>query len=140
MKILFDTNILLDIFLMRDELYKSSSLLVDYVVKGKMEGWLSGISVTTIYYLISKALTRKEAEKHIGSLFEIFHICSVNRVILEESLKSNFKDYEDAVQYQSALNSGLDGILTRNKRDFKKSTLPVYDPPELIKALKVLRE
>lgn len=138
MKILFDTNILLDVFLEREDLYKTSAILLDHAVKGKIEGWLSGITITTAYYLISKALSRKKAEKHIGSLFEIFQIYNVNRLILEEALKSGFKNYEDAVQYQSALNSGLDGILTRNKKDYKKSELPVYSPNELLKTLETL--
>lgn len=139
MKILFDTNILLDVFLKRKKLYKTSAILLDYAVKGKIEGWLSGISVTTSYYLVSKTLSRQEAEKHIGSLFEIFHLCSVNQVVLEEALNSGFKDYEEAVQYQSALQAGLDGILTRNKKDYRKSDLPVYTPNELLKALETLK-
>lgn len=116
-------------------LYKTSALLLDYSVKGKIEGWISVITVTTTYYLISKALNRKRADKHISSLYEIFHICNIHRVTLEEALKSGFKDFEDAVQYQSAIHAGLDGILTRNKKDYKKSEIPIFTPTELLKAL-----
>lgn len=139
MKILFDTNILLDVFLEREGLYEGSVILLDYVVKGKIEGWLSGVTITTAYYLLSKALSRKDAENYTATLFEIFQICNVNRLVLVEALKSGFKDYEDAVQYQSALHSGLNGILTRNKKDFKKSNMPVYTPNELLKAIENLK-
>jgi|SRR5690625_2795708 len=138
MKILFDTNILLDVFLKRNGLYKESVVALDYAVKGTVEGWISGATVTTTYYLVNKSLDRKEAERHIRSLFEIFHICNLNRVVLEEALKDGFRDYEDGVQYQSAIQSGLHSILTRNKRDFKKSNLPIYSPGELINILSTL--
>lgn len=135
MKILFDTNVILDVFLERDPFFKNSAQLMGLAEQSKIEGWISGITVTTIHYLISKELSQKKAIKHIKNLLSIFHVCNVNRVVLEDALTIDFKDYKDAVMYQSAEHSGVNGIVTRNKKDFKKSALPVYNPKELLNAI-----
>ena len=138
MKILFDTNILLDVFLFRDPFYKNSAFLLGLAEQGKVEGWLCGTTVTTLYYLTSKALSRKTAKEHLNSLLKIFHVANINRTVLEKALESDFKDYEDAVLYQSALQANLNGIITRNKKDFTKSELPCYTPAQFLKILETL--
>lgn len=137
MNILFDTNILLDVFLERQPFFEYSAYLIDLAEKREIEGWLGATTVTTIYYLLSKEMGKKAADEVTQSLFSIFDVTSVNRAVLETALEIGFSDFEDAVLYQSACQSNLDGILTRNKKDFKKSELPVYTPQELIAALKV---
>jgi predicted nucleic acid-binding protein len=136
MNILFDTNILLDVFLKRQPFFEHSAYLIDLAEKSVIKGWLGATTVTTIYYLLSKELGKKEADSITKSLFKIFDITTVNRAVLERALEMGFPDFEDAVLYQSANHSNLDGILTRNKKDFKKSELPVYTPKELIAVLK----
>ncbi|MEX0906658.1 MAG: PIN domain-containing protein [Balneolaceae bacterium] len=139
MKILFDTNVLLDVFLLRDPFYEASAQITGFAEQSKIEGWICSTTVTTIYYLLAKTLSRTRAEKHLKDLFKIFHVSIVNRVVLEDALSDGFKDYEDAVLHQSALHAGLDGIVTRNKKDFKKSDLPVYSPEGLLNMLDVLK-
>lgn len=106
--------------------------------QNRIEGWVGGTTVTTIHYLLEKALSRSEAQTHLKNLLKIFHVSSVNRVVLEEALISGFRDYEDAVLYQSAIHTNLEGILTRNQKDFQKSSLPVYSPTEFLNALDIL--
>lgn len=138
MKVLFDTNILLDVFLEREPFYGASVTCLSLAEKDIIEGWLSGTTVTTLYYLLQKQLSRKSADKHLKNLLKIFHVAPVNRAILEDAMESNFKDYEDSVLHQSAKHSRLDAILTRNQKDFKSSTLPVYTPQELLNSLDAL--
>ncbi len=135
MKILFDTNVILDVFLQRKPFFDDSSKVLGFAEQDKIEGWICGTTVTTIHYLLAKALTREEAEEHLQELLKIFHVSSVNRAVLENALNSSFKDYEDAVLYHSALHANLESILTRNQKDFKKSNLPVYSPNEFLKAI-----
>lgn len=135
MKILFDTNVILDVFLEREPFFEASSQVLGFAEQDIIEGWICGTTVTTIHYLLAKALTRHEAEEHLNDLLKIFHVTSVNRVVLEDALTSNFKDYEDAVLYHSALHANLEAILTRNQKDFQESNLPVYSPTEFLKAM-----
>ncbi|MEX0723123.1 MAG: PIN domain-containing protein [Gracilimonas sp.] len=135
MNILFDTNILLDIFLKREPHFKSSAFLIDLAEKRNISGWLGATTVTTLYYLLSKELNKSKADNLTQSLFKIFDVSPINRTVLETVFEAGFTDYEDGVLHQSALHSNLDGILTRNKKDFKKSKLPVYTPQELIAIL-----
>jgi|AntRauTorckE6833_2_1112554.scaffolds.fasta_scaffold00200_11 predicted nucleic acid-binding protein len=135
MNILFDTNILLDTLLKREPHFKSSVFLIDLAEKRNISGWLGATTVTTLYYLLSRELNKSQADNLTQSLFKIFDVSPVNRTVLETAFEAGFIDYEDGVLHQSALHSNLDGILTRNKKDFKKSKLPVYTPQELIAIL-----
>lgn len=135
MNILFDANILLDVFLERHPFFEHSASLVDLAEKRVITGWLGATTVATIYYLLSRELSEKKAEIITQSLFKIFNVCSVNRTVLETAFEIDFPDYEDAVLHQSAFHSNLEGILTRNGNDFRKSKLPVYNPKELLATL-----
>ncbi|WP_340105187.1 PIN domain-containing protein [Rhodohalobacter sp. 8-1] len=138
MKVLFDANILLDVFLKRDPFFETSSKLVALAEWGKIEGWLCGSIVTAIHYLLSKSLNRERAGNHVGDILQIFHIATITRAVLEGARESGFTDYEDAVIHQSAVQANLDLILTRNQKDFKKSELPVYSPDELLNLMDLL--
>ena len=118
--------------------FEASSQVLALAERHKIEGWICGTTVTTVYYLLAKALSRKKAEKHIKELFKIFHVSNINRAVLEDALESKFSDYEDAVIYQSAVHAKLEAILTRNQVDFKKSSLPVYSPSEFLVAMDIL--
>lgn len=138
MNILVDTNVLLDVFLERDPFFETSSQIVGLVEQGEIEGWICGTTVTTIFYLLAKALSRVQAENNIRKLLKIFHVSNINRVVLEDALTSGFKDYEDGVLYQSAVHANLEAIVTRNTKDFKESDLPVYSPAEFLNATDIL--
>lgn len=138
MKVLFDTNVLLDVFLERTPFFEASSQIVGLAEQGKIDGWICGTTVTTIFYLLAKALSREKAKKNVKKLLKIFHISNINRVVLEEALDSDFKDYEDGVLYQSAVHANLEAIITRNQKDFQGSSLPVYSPAEFLNAMDIL--
>lgn len=132
MNILFDTNIILDVLLRREPYFKPSSALVAKVEQQYVTGWLGATTITTIYYLVEKEIDRNTANLAIKRLLSIYNISSVSRLVLEEAADLLFDDYEDAVLYQSAIHANLDGIVSRNKKDFVKAKLPVYSPEELI--------
>ena len=135
MKILFDTNVVLDVMLLRKPFFRASTFLLAEVERKKIDGYLCPTTVNTIYYLVSKALGNKQAKNQIKNLLQIFKVSLVEKITLELSLQSKFKDYEDSVLHESALREGLDGIVTRNSKDFLFSKLNVYDPEELLKII-----
>ena len=131
MKVLFDTNIILDVLLNRAEFVDLSAKLVGAVENKEVEGFLCATTITTLDYLLTKAKNREKARIEIGKLLSLFQIASVNTVVLGLAVHSDFKDFEDAVQYYSGECIAMNGLVTRNPKDFKQALLPVYTPQEL---------
>ncbi|MCB2262901.1 MAG: PIN domain-containing protein [Candidatus Thiosymbion ectosymbiont of Robbea hypermnestra] len=139
MKILFDTNIILDVMLDRKPFSDSAAKLVSKIEKQELKGFLGATTVTTIFYLAAKVAGRKKAKEEIGKLLSIFEIAPVNRTVLAEAVELQFDDYEDAVLHEAAKQAGLQGIVTRDTKDFQSSTLPVYSPEELKMFLSMIK-
>lgn len=136
MKILFDTNVILDVMLLRKRFFESSALILAEVERKNIEGYVCSTTITTIHYLVEKSKGRKEALTQIKNLLKIFQVAQVDKSCLESALSSKIKDYEDAVLEESASRERVDGIVTRNEKDFKQSKLAIYNPEELVKLLK----
>lgn len=139
MKVLFDTNVILDVLLDRESFVNHATYLLSRVERSEMTGFVCATTITTIHYLTTKALGVNAAMHHINSLLSLFVIAPVNRLVLESALKLKFNDFEDAVLHESALHAGARYIVTRNCVDFKKSQLPVFEPQELINTLESLK-
>lgn len=135
MKILFDTNIILDVLLDREPFSDLALKLVSKAEKKEIKGYLGATTVTTIYFLASKVAGKKKADLEISKLLSIFQIAPVNKSVLTEAIKSKFSDFEDAVLHEAAKQSRVQGIVTRNPKDFKNATLSIFNPEELYKML-----
>lgn len=131
MKILFDTNVVLDLLLDREPFSDTAARLFSRVDEGDLSGFISATTVTTVHYLARKTVGDRRARREIGNLMDLFDVAPVNLTVLEGALESKFTDFEDAVMYHAALNVNADGIVTRNAGDFKRATIPVYAPEEL---------
>ena len=136
MIVLFDTNVILDVILDRQPFSESASILLSKVEKGEIIGRICATTITTIYYLVNKAFNRKKADQCIDLLLNLLEVASVNRVVIETARALEFKDFEDAVVYASALHSGCNCIVTRNHKDFSASEIPVFSSEELLQMLK----
>ena len=133
MRVLFDTNVVLDVLLDREPFVEASTQLFSKVENGELIGAICATTVTTIHYLTSKVLDRKQAIDNVQRLLRLFDVASVSRLVLQSALNANFSDFEDAVVYASAQHANVDAIVTRNTQDFTKTTLPIYTPHELLK-------
>lgn len=131
MRILFDTNIILDVLLNRKEFVETSANLVGMVENNNLDGYLCATTITTLAYLISKAINKKQAKIEIQKLLTLFKISDVNSTVLKLSINSEFADFEDAVQYYSGETCDVEGLVTRNTKDYKNTDLPIYTPDEL---------
>ncbi len=138
MKIMFDTNVILDVLLDRAPFASEASLLFAAIETGKLQGFISATTVTTIFYLATKVLGQASAKKAVNQLLQMFEVAAVNRTVLEQAVGSGFSDFEDAVLYQSGFHTGVMGIVTRDVKGFKKAQLPIYTPEELLKSLSVI--
>lgn len=131
-KYFLDTNILLDFIGNRKPFGRFALKVMMASVQGKWELWTSDNSITTTYYIIEKEIGAKHAKEKIDRLLDYLLIQPVHKSQLKMALSSPFNDFEDGVQHYCALSiPGISGIITRNKKDFKKSQLAIYSPEEL---------
>jgi len=134
-KVLFDTNVVLDVLLERPPHAGIALRLLSMVDSGRITGFLCAASVTTIYYLDGKAVGDRAAREHVRGLLARFEIAPVDHTALAQALETDSSDYEDAVLQEAARLAGADAIVTRNPKDFGKASLPVLDPSELLSAV-----
>lgn len=132
MRVLFDTNVILDVMLDRMPFSEPAGELLTYVEKGDISGFICATTVTTIHYLATKTLGSQPARNHIKTLMKLFDIAPVDRDVIKTALSSKFTDFEDAVVYHAARQVGTDAIITRDAKGFKASEIPVYPPAEML--------
>lgn len=135
MRVLFDTNVVLDHLLGREPFVDAAEQLLSLVDSGRIDGVICSTTATTIHYLASKAVGAPAAMEYLRRLLAIFDVACVDRGVLLGALEVGFSDFEDAVLHEAACSIGAAAIVTRNGKDFAKSTLPVFDPTELLAAV-----
>ena len=141
MKILFDTNVVLDVLQQRRPHFIFSAPLMNRVEQGTVTGLLCATTVTTIAYLTEQYLVKEKRKNRtearagttslLNMLLKIFDIAPVTRAVIDRAANSAFEDFEDGVLHESAVAAGVDGIVTRNQKDYGKSTVAIYSPQEL---------
>lgn len=129
MKIIFDTNVVLDLLLDRESFADDAAALFSLVENRNVNGCLCATTITTIFYLVTKAKGYEPAKDALRSLLLLFEIATVNGEILGRALNGAFRDYEDAVIYEAAKNAGVDMLITRNETDFQVKDIAVNNPP-----------
>ena len=134
MKNLFlDTNIIVDTLADRQPFSKAGAKLFDYAENGKIKLFISALSYANIYYIIRKTCSHKEMLMTLKDLETLIETIDVTKQIISKSLHSDFKDFEDSIQYYTALsNKKINAIVTRNGKDFKKSDLAILTPEEAL--------
>lgn len=129
MKIVIDTNVILDVYLNREPFAADSAELLRLCEKGRVKGSITANTVTDIYYILGKQLRDKNKLKALLSrLFEIVSITDVTGADIRRALELPVDDYEDAVVVQCATRTKSQYIITRNEGDFVSSSIPVLSP------------
>ncbi len=132
MKVLFDTNVILDLLLDREPFSTIAAQLLSHAEAGEMTGYVCATTLTTIHYLATKTLGSEKTREELRELLAFLEVAPVNRSVLESALQSKLTDFEDAVLCESGRQIGVDAIATRNARDFTKAGLPVHTPEEVL--------
>jgi predicted nucleic acid-binding protein len=136
MKLFWDTNIMFDFLGERDPFYISAAKIATLADKREVTVVASALSYATISYLLAKYESIEKIKDKLRKFNVISEICELDEVIIEKGLNSNFLDFEDSLQYYSALRTECDIIITRNGKDFKKSQIPIMTPDEFLKSIK----
>lgn len=134
MTIFLDTNIVLDVLLKRELFYEDSLSVLNLCQSGKHKGWLNIISIANIFYIGSKVTSKKQAKEVIETLVSYLYINGGNTETVKNALKSEFNDFEDALQNFSAEEQGqIQAIISRNTKDYNNNSLPVFSPTEFLR-------
>ncbi|MCB0745598.1 MAG: PIN domain-containing protein [Ignavibacteriae bacterium] len=135
--IFIDSDIILDLLAKREPHYIFAAKLFTLIDQRKFIGFTSPIVFANLHYLLKKNNSNSFALKSLRKLKTLINILPVDERVIEQALNSNFTDFEDAIQYFTAVNNGITTLLTRNKVDFKKSKIPVATAEEFLISIKV---
>ena len=131
-KVLIDLNIIIDFLNKRDD-HEAALAVYDKCVKKEIKGFVSSHEITTLSYFLEKEkYERVKRNKIISNILDNLSVLTAHEEILRKSLISEIEDYEDAVIDELALNEGIDYIVTRNLKDFKKSRNRIYTAREIL--------
>jgi predicted nucleic acid-binding protein len=135
-RVFVDTNILVDLIADRKPFSNFAIIIFSLAERDKLELFTSSHSIATTHYLLKKYIDEIQLREVLINLSELIQIEGIHQETINTALRSNHKDFEDALQITcaSAIDK-LDCIVTRNIKDFKNSRIPVFEPDELIKLL-----
>ena len=132
MRILIDTNVLLDVLARREPFYASAAQIWSLAERGEIRAVVSAISFNNVYYVLRRAEGRVKAEKAMRLIRDVFESVPPDGQIINQAIDSGMDDFEDAVQFHSATRAKAAYLVTRNPAHFPKSDLPVLTPEEFL--------
>lgn len=137
MRILVDTNIILDVLLKREPHSKAAQVIMTKCADREIMGYLAAHSIPNIFYVLRKEYSQEERRKFIRSLCEIFWISGLNTEKIMSAINNEqFLDFEDCLQEECAVEAMADYIVTRNPDDYMMSRIKVIEPEKFVKLLR----
>ena len=131
-----DTDVIIDFLSDRKPHSREAAIIFTLIEQKKIKGYASSLTFSNLYYVLCKIESHNKVKSKLESLSQIVGILKVEERTIKEALASDFPDFEDSVQYFSALDSKkIDVIITRNTRDYKKSDIPVMTPGDYLKTV-----
>ncbi len=135
MRVLLDTDVILDLLLDRAPFAEHTARLMELNEQQVFEAYVSAITPVNVFYIGRKLIGGEATRRGIAELLAAVRICPVDAGVLRNALALPFTDYEDAVQHAAATASLLDAVVTRNTEDYRAATLPVHTPDTFLKEL-----
>jgi hypothetical protein len=132
LSVLIELNVVLDVLQKREPFYDSSATLLAAAETGKIQGYISAHSVTTLFYLLQKGISSSEARAVLTNLLQFMKIAGIDQSTIEQALNLDFEDFEDAVQMMAAVQCRADYLVTRNVKDYTSPLLPVVQPIDFV--------
>lgn len=133
-KLFVDSDVIIDFFTDRKPHVNPASELFELNEQEKITLFVSAVSINNIYYIVRRFLGHKKTLEVIEILAEMTEIIGTTKNEILQALRNDFSDYEDSIQYSSALNiTNLDAIITRNIKDYRNSSIAVMTPLNFLK-------
>ncbi|MBR2545750.1 MAG: PIN domain-containing protein [Erysipelotrichaceae bacterium] len=138
MKIIFDTCVILDYLLDREEYSSNAEKLIIKVAQNRLQGLITVKSLMDVHYILKHTIHNEEKIREIiSTLLDSFALVDSTGENAVRALSSDVNDYEDALMIETAIYYETDGIVTRNLKDYRKSPIRIYSPEELLAVLAV---
>jgi predicted nucleic acid-binding protein len=134
-RLFLDTNVMLDLLGERIPFYDSVAKIATLADKGQISLVVSAMSYATVSCFLTKFENKEKSKDKLRKFKVISEVSDLNEQIVEKGLNSDFADFEDSLQYFSALSSDCSILITRNGKDFKNSSIPIMTPDEYLKSL-----
>ena len=133
-KLFVDSDVVIDFFTDRQPHVNPASELFELNEQGNIKLYLSAVSINNIYYIVRRFLGHKKTIEVVELLTDMTEIVGTTKKEIIQALKNDFSDYEDSVQYSSALTiKNLDALITRNTKDYRNSSIAVMTPLNFLK-------
>ena len=137
MKVFLDANVLIDVVQNRIDFVETSSKVLQLGLDGECELCASDITFTTVSFYARKNRTQEQLYEVLQSLRDFIDVAPSGKIAIDWALQQKSKDFEDSVQYYTALRSGAEYIVSRNVRDYPYNDIPVVSPIEYLKKMGV---
>lgn len=134
-RVLFDSDVLLDVLAQRQSFVLASARALNTVTKEQVQGYVSGHAITNIFYILRRHIGSEAAKKQIFKLLQRIQVASVTDEVIRAALQSPIADFEDAVTSKVANAIGVEIIVTRNISDYANSTIPAMLPEDFLATL-----
>jgi len=135
-RIFLDTDVLIDFLIDRRPFSREAAVIFTLVDEKKLKGCVSSLTFSNLYYILRKYESHRMVISRLDSMANMLEVIKVDQDTIKDALASDFQDFEDSIQYYSALHSKkVDVIITRNTKDYKKAILPVMTPGEYLKTV-----
>jgi predicted nucleic acid-binding protein len=125
-RVFVDTDVVLDLLAQREPFYEYAAALFMQADQQNITLFISSLSFTHLHYLLIKQKSPAEARKILSRFKVLVKVLPVDDKILELALHSEFKDFKDALQYYCAIENGINFLITRNIKDYKHASIPVF--------------
>ncbi len=136
MKVLIDTNVILDIVLERQPFVEQAIKLLQATQQADITLFVTATTITDLYYITRKAKGRAIALEFIADLLQFMQVAGVDGEVIVQALHSDITDFEDAIQESAARSQAIGVLVTRNEADFQNSSLDIYNPESFLENLR----
>ena len=134
MKLLIDTNVVLDVLLRREPFFRTAAEVLNLTQRDEVREYVSASAITDIYYIANKQMKDRDAVRDLlKRLLMIVSVAAVSEREIQNALNLAWGDFEDSVQYSVALLNEMDGIVTRNPSDYQEANMRIWLPEQALK-------
>jgi len=131
-KLFVDTNIVIDLLQKRPGFFEEAQELFTLADKKKVKLLISSLTIANTHFLLSKYYNTNEARNLLAKFKVLVEVLPLDDKIIELALASDFKDFEDAIQFYTAIENNAGIIITRNKKDFRNQNIPILTAKEYL--------
>jgi predicted nucleic acid-binding protein len=132
--VFLDTDVVLDFYVQREPHHETALRLFTHFKRAKTRCYTSAVVIANAYYMLAKIQNARYALDKMRRFRKLVSIAPLNESIIDTALSFPYKDFEDSIQFQCAMQNGIKTLITRNSKDYPKDQLRVADPSQYLSA------